>query len=312
MVISPESFVDIKILILMGNIVKNTECEMDNKNVPVEQFQFHEPFENDSINGLYFNNIYVPEEIVENILSHITPKDLLGLTLVCKKWCNIIKSENLWRHIYNKHFINKPKKLPWYVFYCFFVTNNFVNMLRNGNGQENFEHWTILRNYGDRFIIENPPSGCDELPQHIADFNGCTSCFATSFENCCKAQIISLKEKRLLRYIINKFMPHIYASEWVAGRFDCGCVYKLSIKGFANNSRDLDSDDTSDDLAAITPTFHVTKTIVIKQWKGKEWQKVEVLVKDYPRNITKLIFEHEGSDTQFWKGHYGSKMAGEY
>ncbi|KAJ8970262.1 hypothetical protein NQ317_018125 [Molorchus minor] len=279
---------------------------MDNKYVPVEQFQFHEPFENDS-KGLYFNNIYVPEEIVENILSHITPKDLLGLTLVCKKWCNIIKSDNLWTRIYNKHFINKPKELPWYVFYCFFNTNNFVNMLRNGNGQENFEHWTILKNSGDQFTIENPPSGCYELPQNIADFNGCASCFVTSFKNCCKAQIISLKEKRLLGYIINKFMPHIYASEWVAGHYDC--IYKLSIKGFANKSSDC-SYVPIDDLVAIRP-FHVTRAYVMN-WK---WKKVEVLVKEYPRNITKLVFEHEGSeDTQinFCRSHYGSKMTGEY
>lgn len=38
--------------------------------------------------------------------------------------------------------------------------------------------------------------------------------------------------------------------------------------------------------------------------------QVEIIVKDYPDDVRTLIFEHEGRDTQFWKGHYGSKMAG--
>lgn len=37
---------------------------------------------------------------------------------------------------------------------------------------------------------------------------------------------------------------------------------------------------------------------------------MEILVKKYSDNIYTLVFEHEGQDTQFWKGHYGSKMAG--
>lgn len=42
-----------------------------------------------------------------------------------------------------------------------------------------------------------------------------------------------------------------------------------------------------------------------------KWKKVEMNVKDYIKeDILHLIFEHEGHDTQFWKGHYGSKMAG--
>lgn len=37
---------------------------------------------------------------------------------------------------------------------------------------------------------------------------------------------------------------------------------------------------------------------------------MEMVISGYPKNVKKLIFEHEGQDTQFWKGHYGSKMAG--
>lgn len=35
-----------------------------------------------------------------------------------------------------------------------------------------------------------------------------------------------------MRYIIKEFSPKIYASEWFAGRFDCGCRYHFGIFGY--------------------------------------------------------------------------------
>uniref|UniRef100_V5GSZ5 F-box only protein n=1 Tax=Anoplophora glabripennis TaxID=217634 RepID=V5GSZ5_ANOGL len=305
----------------MGNALKYFESQslhldslkfdMPDKFVPVNKFQFMSPFEDDSTNGLYFNDIYLPEEIIANILSHVPPKDVLKLTRVCKKWCNIVKSENFWMHVYNRHH-SKAKKLPWYVYYCYFTTNNFENLLKNGNGQEQYKHWKIIKNFGDKFTIEDPPTGADPLPLGVPDFNGHTSCFATSFQDCNKIQIISLKNKRLLRYILNKFNPHIYASEWVTGRFDCGCTYRLVLKGYKESFNEEELDDFSDeeDESNTNALFYLATGTNVEQWQGRQWEKVEVLVKEYPPDVAVLIFEHEGSDTQFWKGHYGSKMAG--
>ncbi|KAF2899432.1 hypothetical protein ILUMI_06741 [Ignelater luminosus] len=47
--------------------------------------------------------------------------------------------------------------------------------------------------------------------------------------------------------------------------------------------------------------------------KGKYLLKstvIEIVITEYPDDIEELIFEHEGRDTQYWAGHYGSKMAG--
>lgn len=35
-----------------------------------------------------------------------------------------------------------------------------------------------------------------------------------------------------------------------------------------------------------------------------------MVIKDYPSGVNRIVFQHEGRDLQFWKGHYGSKMAG--
>lgn len=182
----------------MGNSLENNESQSPyeqnlksnmNKFISVSEFKFMNPFEDDSPNGLHFNNIYLPEEVICNILSYVPPKDVLKLTLVCKKWCNIIKSQNFWMQIYNRYYPKKAKKLPWYVYYCYFTTDNFHNLLKNGNGQEQFKYWKIMKNYGDKFKIENTPAGSDPLPSGVPEFKGCTSCFATSFHDCNKIQV---------------------------------------------------------------------------------------------------------------------------
>lgn len=34
------------------------------------------------------------------------------------------------------------------------------------------------------------------------------------------------------------------------------------------------------------------------------------IAEKYSCEVNMIVFQHEGKDTQFWKGHYGSKMAG--
>lgn len=183
----------------MGNVLKLPESQshyeenlisnMNDKLVSVNEFKFMSPFVDDSPNGLHFNNIYLPEEVICDILSYIPPQEILKLTLVCKKWCNIIKSQIFWMKIYNRHYPKKAKKLPWYVYYCYFTTDNFLNLLKNGNGQDRYNHWKIIKNYGNKFKIENVPCGSDPLPSGVPEFNGCTSCFATSYQSCNKIQV---------------------------------------------------------------------------------------------------------------------------
>jgi hypothetical protein len=337
---------------------------------------FHDVFPVDSYNGLYLNNVYFPEEIVAIILSFVDPKDLLRTALVCKRWCNIIKSDPFWATVYNRHFYKKPKKLPWYVYYCALTTNYFdQNLIKNGNGQEGFRHWKIIMNYGDEFRVEDPPSGSDELPSNVPEFYGKTSCFATSYYECNKLQEISFENNNIMQLILDRYKPHIEVSEWFAGRFDCGCVYNLWCKLYGirsdktekkpfesdhSDAGEVESDEAEEELLCFGPDLHVVeesdehveegydehieeayeadpdyipeddsihdsissdeqieeplfikkKEERIEQWAGSSWTKVEFLVKDYPTGVRRIIFQHEGRDTQFWKGHYGSKMAG--
>ncbi|XP_057671149.1 F-box only protein 6-like [Diorhabda carinulata] len=288
-----------------------TKATSRDEKMRVDDFKFHDAFEEDSNNGLILNDHYIPEEILIKILSFVPPKELLTLALVCKKWCNIIKSEMLWIDIYKRENPHPTKWLPWYVYYVYCTTNAFKNMLQNGNGNDQYRHWKIMRNFGDQFVIEKEPQGSEPLPSNVPDFNGHKSCFATSYYECTKLQEIKLEDRRLLRYIMNKHKPHLYASEWVAARFDCGSKYVLQFKGLSQElkqiAKDGDDDDIDYDSAVL---FQDERQIFMPQWGNATWSKVEIVIDDYPDNVMSLIFLHEGRDTQYWKGHYGSKMAG--
>lgn len=225
-------------------------------------YEFRGPFMEEGVNGLYFNSIYLPEEVVTLILSYINPKNILSASLVCKRWCNIVKSTRFWVGIYERNHGKQPEKLPWYVFYCYFSQKLLDhNLLKNGNGQEGYKYWETLHSGGNGFTIEQTPCGADPLPSDVPEFHGHTSCFATSYERCIKRQQINLfKISKLLYYIVNKFKPHIYMSEWVAGRFDCGCVYILT--GLLGSKERIVHDQSSREFR-------------VEQWHGKEWSKVK-------------------------------------
>lgn len=272
-------------------------------------------FDDNTTNGFYFNGIYIPEEILSLILSYVDD-DILKYSLVCKSWYNIIKSFSFWAQKYEKRYGKKAKKLPWHLYYSLMYTNFFdTNLLKNTCGENGYKQWVIVKNYGDEFRIEKPPCGADALP-NSNDFYGNKSCFATSYYECSKKQTITLINRPIHSVILNTYKPEIYVSEWVAGRFDCGCTYTMTCTLCDKLDEVIDEKEAK---------------FTVEQWMGKAWTKVQLYIiiydnkslfkkliylqvsisfKDYKEGVNTIIFQHEGQDTQFWKGHYGSKMSG--
>nr|CAH7745519.1 unnamed protein product [Callosobruchus chinensis] len=288
----------------MRNAVSQTEESFSN-------FEFLQHFEiskEDPANGLCFQDTYIPEEMLLNILSWVPPDMLLHLSLVCKRWNNIVKSNRLWWDIHKRKKAKyKHKRLPWYVYFSYHTTNNFKNLIKNGNGQEHHKHWKVSRkkmfHYTKKLHVENPPRGTDPLPSNVPDFNGHTSCFVTSSENARLVQEIPLFQKRLLCYIMKEFRPRIYCSAWMASRFDNESVHQLTIKG--HNSPDCNSDSL---------VICISKEVTVNRWEGGDWHKMEIVIDSYPKNLAMLIFEHGNSELprigQHSLDRYRCKMAG--
>ncbi|KRT80666.1 hypothetical protein AMK59_6302 [Oryctes borbonicus] len=250
----------------------------------------------DPENGLTLNGYHIPPEIIVEILQKLAPQYLLTARLVWKEWNELVI--HVLYNNYNRKFEKQHtlETLPFDL--CYFTQFSKrlnKNLLKNVNGQNGFKHWNIISNGGDGIVIESCPVGSDSLPSNVEEFNSHTSCFVTSYGLAHKVQEIAVSKDKYLSHIINKFKPDIYASEWVAARFDCGARYIMNIQIVCQGGR------------------YITEKRITheeEQWQGSKWSKKEIIIQEYPDDVDTIVFEHYGQDRQFWKGHYGMKMAG--
>lgn len=251
-------------------------------------------------------DFYVPEEIIAHILSFVDFDSLVfGCRLVCHSWKNIVDNLALREKAERecalelekavREPVSKKLILPWYINYLCHKKLLGRNLLKNNCGKDKFKHWSILSNGGDRWKIEDIPSGSDALPEDCSDFEGYTSCFSTSYHSNSKVQVINLLEEGFGQKFMDNVQPDIAISEWFSGRFDCGCVYELKVELMDKKMK---------------PIANFEQRESIEQWKGREWHKIEHVFSNYGHGVRYISFYHGGMDTQFWAGHYGSKMAG--
>lgn len=242
----------------------------------------------------------VPEEIFVHILSYVDIKTLINLRLVCHWWKHLIDNE-VWRLKVSREkykslkAVDPKRKLPWFVYYVICAKDPFEkNVLKNHCAQDSLTYWDILSNGGDEWAIEDPPQGADALPQS-EEFGNFTSCFATSYHSCSKEQVVDLLSEGMNSKVLDEFQPIVEVSEWYAGRFDCGCLYEMNCELLNERAEPL--------------TDFICRESV-EQWEGGAWHKVSHVFQSYGPGVRFIKFYHGGMDTQFWAGHYGSKMSG--
>ncbi|XP_054263500.1 F-box only protein 6-like [Macrosteles quadrilineatus] len=302
-----------------------------------------EAFE-DVNNGLILSDIFFPTEILLNILIFVSWKDLLACRSVCQTWKRIIDSvvsfEKLKRYSLKElresftHTLPTIKSdcVPFYLYFAISKGAFGNNLLKNafGSGDDphvcerdqnawrNFQfrsnrsatgessyvnglicsqkecprylHWGVLSSEGNGWSVEVEPTGSEPLPAHLPG----RSCFTTSYGWCIKEQLITLEGHSLNSLIMDQIQPQLDVSEWYARRWDCGIKYKLEVSLLDSNKQVLHTfeEETGDSL------------------QDNNWHQVSHSFKDYGPGVRYILFRHCGRDSQFWAGHYGSKMAG--
>lgn len=214
-------------------------------------------------NGLILRGYHLPEEIIGEILEKLPPENRLTCRLVCKRWDRIISylSYDTYNRTFHTH--HTSETLPF--LFCYISLYNArlrKNLLKNVNGEDKFKNWEITRNGGDGWRIENPPCGSDALPEGVEEFNDHHSCFATSFQVASKEQCVDLTKDKHLSWVLEKFKPSIYVSEWVAARFDCGATYQMTLT-MKRKGKEV---------------FVKEVSHTIEQWLGSQWEKVILLL----------------------------------
>lgn len=76
-------------------------------------------------------------------------------------------------------------------------------------------HWKVSSNIlsSHCWIVEETPAGTDPLPND-PDFDGHTCCFASTYVECAKQQIIVFKNHGLTNAVMKLIEPDILFSEW--------------------------------------------------------------------------------------------------
>ncbi|VVC34170.1 F-box domain,Galactose-binding domain-like,F-box associated (FBA) domain [Cinara cedri] len=255
----------------------------------------------------------LPDEMIICLLSFVDVDSLLNCRIVCKRWRSFIDA-----HVFHEkasrgnEIVNNGKgyysfsqidsntvrklEFPWYVFYAICKYDPFNrNLVQNHCGQDNFNHWALKNNTLSRFlwIIEQIPVGADPLPDD-PDFDGHTSCFVSTYRLCSKCQTITLKNHGLTSTLMKLLKPDILVSEWYSGRFDCGCKYAFRANVHDSTERVLEQHNYNDNLL---------------QGQANKWTKISHIFKNQS-NASSISIYHAGVDTQYWSGHYGSKVSG--
>ena len=130
----------------------------------------------------------------------------------------------------------------------------------------------------------------------LKENSGCTKNFVTTYFWCCRWQLVNLNDCGFTPALMDTVQPLIHVSEWFRARWDCGSIFKIMVALLDKDFKFLETFTHSEETA---------------QWMGGElgWRKVKHVFRDYKAGVRYVLFVDGGKDTQFWAGHYGSKMA---
>jgi len=265
----------------------------------------------------------VPLDIWIEVLLNVDDSTLDKCRRVNKTFHSIFHSSSFWTKrclkysiIYPKQHLDSVRKVNFKKIYLCKPYGR--NLIKNPSGEDGMNHWTYPRHGHNTFIIEQPPCGADNV-DGINDFS---SCFATSYTWCIKDQFIDLKKEGCDNWVMDELKPTITVSEWVAGRFDCGSINMMKVYLLRNKvsvqNKNLSSwghevynsrgepHEVENDNNVIDSCEYIT---CVDQWTGGKWKQITHTFTEYGEGVRYILFQSCGKDTQFWQGHYGSKMA---
>lgn len=260
----------------------------------------------DEMTGL---DISIINQSLIDILSFVPAKDLIkNCRLVCKDWKSIIDGHSIWKLKCEREKLYIPPvsfaTLPSDYYKKIYFYNPYSrNLVKNPCGEEGLEKWTIARNGGDGFLVENPPNGADVVPSIV----GSPCCFATACMPCVKFQIINLLAMGISKEVLQLKTTKIQVGEWFCARFDCASEYKLYVALLDENYREIDEDSFPENHQIDHFDHYFTEV----QWAGKAWHSITHTFENISR-ARYVFFWHSGKDCQFWAGNYGAKMTGAF
>lgn len=235
----------------------------------------------------------LPEDVLVELLSLLPARDLLRTCrLVCTQWRYVVDLATLWKRKCQRdgfYCQSLDRSVSdWKVFYM--LCHLKKNLIKNPCAEENFKHWRLVENGGDKWKIEDLPGAHGK---HLPDTR-VHKYFVTSYQRCFKSQLITLSKEGYCDELMDEKRPEITVKDWYSARSDCGCIYELTVKLLSKDNAPLEE-------------FH-PEPVIIEQWSDAKWREISHTFQNYPKGVRHIYFEHGGKDTQFWAGWYGIRV----
>ena len=141
----------------------------------------------------------------------------------------------------------------------------------------------------------------DQNMQLLAENGVSSKNYVTSYEWCCRQQILDLSKLGFAPAILDTLQPVIEVSEWFCVCSDHGSKFKLRV-------------DLLDKQYSSLAKFEHSEETPQRNVNALGWRKVEHVFRNYRAGVQYIRFADAGKGSQQcqcqWVGHYGSKMAG--
>lgn len=274
----------------------------------------------------------LPYDAVVEIFQYVPPNELVSVCrLVSKTWKSFFDDPKYWLLGITKsgNFDPKLNEIPVHTvnWPLLFINSAWrPNLIRSfkSNGELSLDFWTKSYKKWEAFSMRlaSETDGLSKLfdvgsddkygggnewnieamvdpftprnKQLLKENNQSYQNYVTSYEWCCREQMITLSEFGFTHQIMDTLQPAILVSEWFAGRWDCGSIFKIRVELVGSKGQVINKYEDS---------------VETDQWQGG-WRRVEHMFCDYGPDVRYIRFADGGKDTKYWAGHYGSKMAG--
>ena len=269
----------------------------------------------------------LPYDAVVEIFQYVSPNNLVTVCrLVSKTWKSFFDDPKFWLLGISKshNFDPKLNTIPvdtvnWPSLYINTVWR--PNLIRsfNSNGELSIDFWmksyqswdtfsTRLVDRASRFdgvrtLLEysgGPDSrygggnqwsieACIDPrnKQLLKENNQSNNNYVTSYEWCCREQVITLSKCGFTDEIMDTIQPAIIVSEWFCTRWDCGSVFNIRVELVGSKGQVIDKYGVS---------------VHTDQWKGGElgWRRVEHVFCNYGPDVRYIRYADAGKDTKWW------------
>ena len=265
----------------------------------------------------------LPYQVAAHVLDYVPPRELVSVCmLVCRRWRAFLTDPTVWKVRMRRGGNYSPEldaitraewpKLCLHTLY----QPNLIKSLDPEQQTLSFAHWKWCSVNWDHFKLSTNKSQTREDERYrshyweiercinpdvdkelLAENGGCVQNYVTSYQWGCREQVVCLADAAgLSNKIMDQVQPRIEVWEWFCARDDCGSVFCFRVELLSARKRII--------------KFH-EETVKTEQWQGGRlgWRKLQHTFRDYGHGVRYLRFADAGKDTQYWAGHYGSKMA---